>query len=190
MKTNDLVLVIDVQNVYMEGQPWACQHTSEAITNIKKIIKKADEQKNRVIFTRFIADDNARFGWKKYNEINREVNENPWMNEIADDLKTAAGTHEIYDKSVYSALAVPAVRQACFDASEKGGRIILTGVVDDCCVLSTFFAALDDGAELVWIKDAIAGINEEKHHSAEVVVEGLAYCHCSLVNTEDYLKED
>ena len=38
MKTRDLLLVIDLQNVYLPGEEWACPSMPEAVKNIAKII--------------------------------------------------------------------------------------------------------------------------------------------------------
>ena len=34
MKKEDLVLVIDMQKVYMKGNPWACENVGKAAENI------------------------------------------------------------------------------------------------------------------------------------------------------------
>ena len=52
-KPNDLLLVIDMQNIYTTGQEWACLDTEGAAERINRIIDTGvcfD-----VIFTRFIA---------------------------------------------------------------------------------------------------------------------------------------
>ena len=77
------------------------------------------------------------------------------MNELMDGIKEAAETYLIYDKSTYSSFQVPAIRQA----ARKADRIILTGVVSECCVLSTFFEGIDLGCKLIWFTDATSGLN-------------------------------
>ena len=72
-----------------------------------------------------------------------------------DGIKEAAEAYPIYDKSTYSSFQVPAIRQA----ARKADRIILTGVVSECCVLSTFFEGIDLGCKLIWLTDATSGLN-------------------------------
>jgi len=77
------------------------------------------------------------------------------MNELMDGIKEAAETYLIYDKSTYSSFQVPAIRQAAREAD----RIILTGVVSECCVLSTFLEGIDLGCKPIWLTDATSGLN-------------------------------
>ena len=118
---NDLLLVIDMQNVYLPDQPWACETVAHTKANILKLLEK--HPKNQTIFTRYIAAEHPVGTWKTYNELNRKINEDPWMNELMDGIKEAAETYLIYDKSTYSSFQVPAIRQA----ARKADRIILTG---------------------------------------------------------------
>ena len=142
---NDLLLVIDMQNVYLPDQPWACETVAHTKANILKLLEKNPE--NQTIFTRYIAAEHPVGTWKTYNELNRKINEDPWMNELMDGIKEAAEAYHIYDKSTYSSFQVPAIRQA----ARKADRIILTGVVSECCVLSTFFEGIDLGCKLIWL---------------------------------------
>ena len=41
MSNHDLLLVIDLQNVYTEGQPWACCHIRQAARNIRRLLEPA-----------------------------------------------------------------------------------------------------------------------------------------------------
>ena len=50
---NDLLLVIDMQNVYLPDQPWACETVAHTKANILKLLEKYP--KNQTIFTRYIA---------------------------------------------------------------------------------------------------------------------------------------
>ena len=97
---NDLLLVIDMQNVYLPDQPWACETVAHTKANILKLLEK--HPKNQTIFTRYIAAEHPVGTWKTYNELNRKINEDPWMNELMDGIKEAAETYLIYDKSTYS----------------------------------------------------------------------------------------
>ena len=101
---NDLLLVIDMQNVYLPDQPWACETAARTKENILKLLK--NHPKDQTIFTRYIAAEHPVGTWKTYNELNRKINENPWMNELMDGIKEAAESYPVYDKSTYSSFRV------------------------------------------------------------------------------------
>ena len=52
MSNHDLLLVIDLQNVYTEGQPWACCHIRQAARNIRRLLDAG--VCGEVLFTRFV----------------------------------------------------------------------------------------------------------------------------------------
>ena len=54
MCKNPLLLVIDMQNAYMPGPPWACQNYDVALENVKKLSERIDN----VIFTKYVASKN------------------------------------------------------------------------------------------------------------------------------------
>lgn len=217
----DLILVIDMQNVYLPGQPWACPRMPEATENICRILEAAPQ----VLFTRFLAPENPVGTWRNYNEANQKVNEDAWMNALAepfyvdeangtvtmrpDRAENAAGqdaaasaatdggaacgsgasqctTYPLYSKSTYSALTVPEVREAALHC----GRLVLTGVVADCCVLWTAMEAIDLGIPVVYITDAVAGIDDESEAAADRVVRGLSPAQTTLLTTQEYLQSN
>ena len=63
-------------------------------------------------------------------------------------------------------MSIPEVRAA----AEAAERVVLTGVVSECCVLSTAFAAIDMGCHVVWLKDAVSGFDRDKERGAELPV--------------------
>lgn len=105
------------------------------------------------------------------------------MNELMDGIKEAAEAYPIYDKSTYSSFQVPAIRQA----ARKADRIILTGVVSECCVLSTFFEGIDLGCKLIWLTDAISGLNPTLEAETLHILQGLSPLHVEFMTTEEYL---
>ena len=46
---NDLLLVIDMQNVYLPDQPWACETAARTKENILKLLE--NHPKDQTIFT-------------------------------------------------------------------------------------------------------------------------------------------
>lgn len=96
---NDLLLVIDMQNVYLPDQPWACETVAHTKANILKLLEKHPE--NQTIFTRYIAAEHPVGIWKTYNELNRKINEDPWMNELMDGIKEAAEAYLSTTKHIF-----------------------------------------------------------------------------------------
>ena len=69
---NPLLLVIDMQNVYSNGQKWECSNFNRSLNQIKKLLESNTEEK--IIFTKYIASDEPQGIWKNYNIENSDVN--------------------------------------------------------------------------------------------------------------------
>lgn len=179
--TNDLLLVIDMQNIYTKGQKWACLDTEGAAERINRIIH-AKICRN-VIFTRFLADSSPSGVWVDYNIRYEDVNRDTWANEMVPQLSDALTKYPLYTKSVYSSLAIPEV----FAAAREADRVVITGVVAECCVLSTVFALIDAGIYVVYLTDAVSGLDKEKEAATELTLSGLSPLHLSMMTTEEYL---
>ena len=54
--SSDLLLVIDMQNVYTKGQEWACKGIEHASASILRLLKQSKKQK-QVIFTQYLATE-------------------------------------------------------------------------------------------------------------------------------------
>lgn len=183
MKKNDLFIVIDMQNVYTAGQPWACDGMSRAEARILEILDTPAPPET--VFTRFLADPEPKGVWKDYNRENAEINAGSWYNELLPALLPAARKCLLYTKSVYSSLAVPALREQALTA----GRAVVAGVVAECCVLSTVLALIDAGVYVVYLTDASAGTNQQTEDAVITILSGLAPLHLTLMTTEEYLNE-
>ena len=72
----DLLLVIDMQNVYSKNQKWACWQSEKISENIVKII---ESQKCNVAFTSFVENKKAKGVWKNYNAENHDVNSDKFL---------------------------------------------------------------------------------------------------------------
>jgi len=189
---NDFILVIDMQKVYMEGQPWACKNIKKAAGNISKlldeVISRGDSSPS-VLLTRFIAaeEEDTMGVWTRYNHENREINENPVMNEFIPEIARYAEDFPYYDKCTYSCFSEPNVRAQGDRAMIQGGDIVLTGVVAECCVLSTFFQGADLGYHFIYLTDACSGLDDETEKAVVKVLMGLSPLHIEFMTTEEYL---
>ncbi len=183
MKKNDLLLVVDMQNVYKKGGKWECLNTEGAALNVKKIINAG--MKN-VVFTRFIADEkNPRGVWASYNEKYADVNSDEYANLMISEFSDELKNFPLYTKSVYSSLAVTEVLERC----KKAERVILAGVVAECCVLSTALQLIDEGIYTVYLTDAVSGLDVPKEKATELIFSGLSPLHIKMMTTQEYINE-
>lgn len=179
----DLCLIIDMQNVYLPEQPWACRATNEVIQSIKNLIDL--QLADNYIFTRYLAAKEPVGAWADYNQAYADINSNPWMNEIVSSLMPYTNIYPVYDKSTYSSYHNPDVAQLC----KLAQRVVITGVVAECCVLATAYSAIDAGNKVIYLKDAITGLSLESEHITEQLIENFAPIHTKIMTVEDYKNE-
>lgn len=184
MPNNDLLLVIDMQNIYTKGQEWACLDTEGAAARIQKIINSNKCQ--NVIFTRFLPPKNPSGVWKDYNVKYAHINANDWGNEMLPVFEKDFEKYPLYSKSVYSSLAIPQV----LEAAKKADRVIVSGVVAECCVLSTVWALIDAGIYTVYLTDGVSGFDVPKEEATKLLLSGLSPLHVSMMTVDEYLSED
>ena len=154
MSNHDLLLVIDLQNVYTEGQPWACCHIRQAARNIRRL-------------------------------LNAAVNADAFANAMLPEMAPYLERYPLLDKSVYSSFSIPKVREA----AARADRVVVTGVVAECCVLSTVLAGIDLGHRMVYLTDAVAGVTPESEAQAEAIVSYLTVPHTEVLTTGAYLEQ-
>ena len=176
-----LLLVIDMQNVYSKNQKWACGNYEGAREKILQLMKGPFSDKKNVIYTKYTASEAPAGVWKDYNAENADVNADKWLNELDPELEKVRGNIRCFDKSVYSAYDIEEVRLAASRAS----AVVVTGVVAECCVLSTVMALIDAGSYIFYISDAVAGVDEETEKAVVKVLEGLAPLHLTILTTAE-----
>ena len=81
-------------------------------------------------------------------------------------------------------MTVPQIREEAL----KHKRLVITGVVAECCVLSTCFEAIDLGCKIIYLSDAVAGIDDDTEKSVVKVLIGLFPLHVEIMTTSQYLK--
>ena len=96
----DLLLVIDMQKVYEEGEPWACRGVGRVSQNILRLLGSGRAQET--IFTRFDAVADPVGAWADYNREFADVNADPRLAQIVDALAQAAAQYPVYTKHTYS----------------------------------------------------------------------------------------
>lgn len=173
-----------MQNVYMPGQPWACPSMPSALDQTLKLLDAPFcGTSYDVIFTRFIAPHAPKGRWIQYNESNRDINAAPYLNQLVPKLQPFLMKYPFYDKSTYSACSIPQI----LDAVKNHNRIIITGVVAECCVLSTVMGLIDTGAHIVYLADAISGKNSRLEQMICSLMEGMSPVHTQVMTAEEYL---
>ena len=144
-----------------------------------------------VLLTRYIApaDEDAQGVWADYNRENRAINENPVMNEFIPAIARYVEEFPYIDKCTYSCFSNEYVRVAADRSMVHGGRVVLTGVVAECCVLSTFFEGTDAGYRFVYLTDACAGVDADSERAVQTILQGLSPLHVELMTTAEYIAE-
>lgn len=179
----DLLLVIDMQNVYLRGQPWACRMIEEVQENIIRLLES--EKVDNIIFTRYLPSQHPVGRWQEYNRLYADINANPWMSKMVEELLPYTRKWPVYDKTVYSSYSIEQVRTL----ASKADRILIAGVVAECCVLSTVISAVDAGDMVIYLKDAVAGMDEVSRKTAEQIVGYFAPLHTVIMSTQEYICE-
>lgn len=180
--SNSLLLIIDMQNIYKEGQPWECKNYDNALSNILDLLNDGHISQDNTILTRYIASAHPTGVWKNYNMENAEINANQWYNDLDQKLQLRCKDYKCYDKSTYSSYSVKEIQEAANNASS----VVITGVVAECCVLATVSSLIDDGKYVYYITDAIAGLDNEKEEATIKVLEGLTPLHLSIMTTKEF----
>ena len=176
----DVLVVVDMQNAYLEDQCWACTKTSTCAENIAALIDGG--VCDNVVFTEYLAPENPVGTWVTYNEVNAEVNEDAWLNEIVDALKPYTETYPLYSKSTYSSFGNPDFKSLM----ARARRIVITGVMSECCVLATAIDAIDTGTPVVYLTDACSGSTEEYEGMATAMMEFASPTHTAVMTCEEY----
>ncbi len=180
----DLLLVIDLQKVYADGEPWACRETDRVC---ERVIQLLDSGKPaQTIFTRFDAPVSPVGRWAEYNRAFADINADPRLAELMDPIARASAGYPIYSKDTYSSLTIPEVAEAAAVAD----RVLLTGVVAECCVIATAMALIDAGAQVVYLKDAVAGQSAAFEERVEEILGALSPVHTSVMTVAEYLAEN
>lgn len=175
----DLLLIVDMQNVYLPGNEWECPSIYGTIRKIRYLLDKGVD----AAFTRFVKPQPIGT-WENYNKVNEKINNSIYLNDIVQELKLYTNKFPVYDKSTYSSWT-----DEVKDVSEKYDRIILCGVVADCCILSTLFSIIDSGKKLIYLTDCISGKSYDNEKMIQKLVKNFSPIHVSIMDTKTYCKK-
>lgn len=178
----DLLMVIDMQNVYLEGQPWGCVRTGEVMERIKTLIDS--HAPDNVIFTRYMPPRHPVGTWEQYNIENREINENAWMSAMIEGCGPYLEKYPLFTKSCYSSYGSREVKAL----ASRARRVLLCGVVAECCVLFTLLSGIDAGDKMVYLKDACSGVSREHEAMVENIAAYYAPMHTEVMSCSEYIE--
>lgn len=152
-----LLTVIDMQRIF--GDPDSQWATPGFDGIVKPITRLVEAFGPRVLFTRFVAPAEPHGAWVDYYQ------DWPFALQPADApdyqlVEPFAGAPTL-DAPTFSKWGAELA-----EAVGPGGRMVLTGVSTDCCVMSTALAAVDGGVHVDVVQDACAGVDDDSHRRA------------------------
>jgi nicotinamidase-related amidase len=161
-----LLAVIDMQEFFAGGSPWAVPGFAELIEPVGRLARAYGP---RTVFTRFLIPAVPQGSWAGYYRAWPQVLvpeaarladlAQPWASQGLDTL----------DKTTFSKWG-PELESML----GPGRELTVCGVSTDCCVLATVLAAVDAGAQVRVIADACAGITAQAHEAALNLMGGFA----------------
>jgi len=156
------LVVIDMQNVFgAPDSPWAAPRFGELIAPMRRL---CDAYAPNVLFTRYLAPARPVGAWRPYFADWPFALQPPtaplWdlVGEVADLPARSAGLDGIggtLDVECFSKWGAPLAGLV-----GQEGRLVLTGVSADCCVITTALASADAGVETWVVKEATTGIDD------------------------------
>lgn len=175
----DLILVIDMQNVYGHGMAWECANIDRTKHNIHSLLSSGCD----AAFTVFDPPFPAVGAWNEYNRVNKDINEDIKAGELMDEFKTYLPKFPLFRKMTYSSLSVPSLRKLMAEYD----RVVVTGVVAECCVLSTVMSLIDLGIPFVYVPDAVSGISDRTEDDTKEIISYMTPVHGSILSVKEYL---
>lgn len=164
---DDLLILIDFQNAYLPGQPWECPTVEQSIENTLRILRSPEAPDH--VLTKFLPSADPVGRWKQYNEEFAEINADGFLCDLAEPVRPAITDGNVITKHTYSSLKSPAVMAAL----EGKKRVVLTGVVAECCVMATMMDAIDLGYEVIYLHDCISGLTSENEGIVRLLAESF-----------------
>jgi len=189
-KSKTALLVVDVNNnFFMPGMPFYVPNSSLILPNLKKIIKTCRELKVPVIYlTQAYRRDGSNIGLASL------------MSNLAFPPKgdvAAEGTKavEIYDevKPEKGDIVIKKMRYSSFFNTDLEttlrwlgvDTVIITGVVTDCCVMTTAFDAYQRDIKPIVLSDCTAARDDE---TQRVILRTIARVAGEVTTTADIIE--
>ncbi|MDO5332192.1 MAG: isochorismatase family cysteine hydrolase [Bacillota bacterium] len=174
---NSLLLVVDVQNDFIDGS----LGSKEAISTLPNIIKKVKNFNGDVVFTRDTHDENYMSSQEGKNlpVVHCVKNTNGWQ--LADELEAFRKDNncKVFDKPTFGSVECAEYIKELFD-NKKVDEVTLIGYCTDICVVSNalIIKAMMPELKLKVDSKCCAGVTPQKHNSA---LETMASCQIEIV---------
>lgn len=181
MLNNDLLIVVDMQNAYLNGRPWACNNMNSCTSKIVQLLESSACP--NVVFTKHMKNGSPIGTWTEYNLAYYHINEDNKNAMLIDAIVPYTLHHPVFEKTTYSAFSCDALREM----AKRADRVVLCGVVGECCILSTMMSGIDLGIRIVYLKDAIASSTPEFSSSIEKIAESFSPVHTTVMTVEEYI---
>ena len=178
----DLLIIIDFQNVYLPGQPWACPTMEQAIKNTLSIIHSQNSPD--YVLTQYLAPEIPVGCWKRYNEEYAEINADEFLSDFPESIRQIITADNVIVKDTYSSLKSAAL----ISRLEGKKRVVLTGVVAECCILATMMDAIDLGYEVIYLYDCVSGFTDENEKMIRTLAESFSPIHTQVMSSAEYIR--
>ena len=180
--SEDLLILIDFQNVYLPGKPWACPTMEQAINNTLNIIRSPGSPD--YVLTKYMAPQNPKGRWKQYNEEYAQINADEFLCGFPDSINQIINDENVIVKDTFSSLKSEALQNRL----QGKKRVVLTGVVAECCVLATMLDAIDLGYEVIYLFDCISGFSDENEKIIQTLAEAFSPIHTQVMSSVEYIQ--
>lgn len=178
----DLLILIDFQNVYLPGQPWACPTMEQSIENTLRILRSPGAPDH--VLTKYMPSANPVGRWKQYNEEYAEINADEFLSDFPDPIRQVMTGENLIIKDTYSSMKSESMKSMLAGKS----RVVLTGVVAECCVLATMLDAIDLGYEVIYLYDCISGLTSENEAILRILAESFSPVHTRVMSSGEYIR--
>jgi nicotinamidase-related amidase len=152
-----VLALIDLQRIFADPTSgWATPGFERVVEPTRQLIELYSPH---VVFTRFVAPAKPEGAWIPYYAEFPFALQPPDAPDyqLVDEFKGAP----TLDKTTFSAWGSELATKV-----GPGGRLVLSGVSTDCCVISTALAAVDAGVHVQVVEDACAGSTDDNHRKA------------------------
>jgi len=183
MAPKTVLLVVDMQNFFQSM-------TTTALPNIKKLISHFQQKATSpIIFTQHGHSKEELTSNPSPNQLVRKwgasgsiaTGSHDWQ--IQDDLKKDAESARVVAKNTYDAFINTNLQQLL--DNDKVERVVVCGVMTDCCCDTTARSAFNRGFETWLVSDACGSANKTQHQAG---LKGFGFAFGEVITTKEAIE--